>query len=102
MLQLNSLNLINALFKQAGDKHRADLLYLLDSLHIRRIAMKMMQSNPSEETGAQLLEFQMLLIREFHRKMKVPVFIHNSHPKEEALLNNIWAVFNYLFFFILI
>ncbi|KAJ1547833.1 hypothetical protein HK405_004832 [Cladochytrium tenue] len=89
ILQLNSLHLVNILFRKATDRYRGEFVYQLDSLKIRQVVLSLMRTQPPEDLGKQLVEFQRLLIQEGHRRKRLPVDTRN--PEHEAMLNDIWA-----------
>ncbi|KAJ1568985.1 hypothetical protein HK405_011461 [Cladochytrium tenue] len=88
ILQLNSLHLVNILFRKATDRNRGEFVYQLDSLKIRQVVLSLMRTQPPEDLGKQLVEFQRLLIQEGHRRKRLPVDTRN--PEHEAMLNDIW------------
>jgi engulfment/cell motility protein 1 len=89
LLQLNSMHLINILFRKATERHRAEFLLLLDVLHVRKVIVRLIQTKPAEELGKQLVEFQRLLVQEGHRRKRTLVDPRN--PVHETLLQNIWT-----------
>ncbi|KAJ3279070.1 hypothetical protein HK104_001797 [Borealophlyctis nickersoniae] len=88
LLQLNSMHLINVLFRHATERARTDFVYMLDALNTRKTVMRLMQASPAEELANQLVEFQRLLIQEGHRRKRIAVDTKN--PTHEALLKDIW------------
>ncbi|KAJ3317691.1 hypothetical protein HDU76_001085 [Blyttiomyces sp. JEL0837] len=88
LLQLNSMHLINVLFRKSTDRHRGEFVYLLDALSIRKVVVRLMQTSPAEELGKQLVEFQRLLIQEGNRRKRIQVESRNS--THELLLQDIW------------
>ncbi|KAI9356310.1 ELMO/CED-12 family-domain-containing protein [Zopfochytrium polystomum] len=88
LLQLNSLHLINVLFRKATDRYRGEFVYLIDALNIRKVVVRLMQTRPPEELGKQLVEFQRLLIQEGHRRKRQAVDLRT--PMHESMLREIW------------
>ncbi|KAI9101660.1 ELMO/CED-12 family-domain-containing protein [Phlyctochytrium arcticum] len=88
LLQLNSLHLINSLFRHVSEKFRKSFVEMLDSLDTRRVVLNLMQSNPAEELKAQLVEFQRLLILEGHRRKRTPV--NPQNPEHAGMLRDLW------------
>ncbi|KAJ3219608.1 hypothetical protein HDU67_000096 [Dinochytrium kinnereticum] len=78
LLQLNSMQLINVLFRKATEKFRGEFVYLLDALNIRKVVVGLMQASPAEELGKQLVEFQRLLIQEGNRRKRLAVDTRNA------------------------
>ncbi|KAJ3058817.1 hypothetical protein HK102_010303, partial [Quaeritorhiza haematococci] len=92
LLQLNSMHLINTLFRHAIDGERLDFVRtLLDELRIRDVVLKLLQGSPAEELGKQLVEFQRLLVQEAHRRKRVSIMQGLAGVTAETLLNEIWA-----------
>ncbi|KAJ3190735.1 hypothetical protein HK101_008431, partial [Irineochytrium annulatum] len=89
LLQLNSMNLINVLFRKATDRYRSEFVYLLDALDIRKVVVRLMQKSPPEELEKQLVEFQRLLIQEGHRRKRMVVDARN--PTLAGLLEEVWV-----------
>ncbi|KAJ3415709.1 hypothetical protein HDV05_004387 [Chytridiales sp. JEL 0842] len=88
LLQLNSMHLINVLFRKATDRYRAEFVHLMDALSIRRVVTQLMQTSPAEELGKQLVEYQRLLIQEGHRRKRIIVDTRlSSHA---LMLEEIW------------
>ena len=80
LLQLNSMHLINILFRKATERYRSEFLYLLDALDIRKVIVRLMQTKPAEELGKQLVEFQRLLVQEGqHRFGERVSFVSRLH-----------------------
>ena len=90
LLALNSLNLINALFRHVTDRYRVNFVYTMDCLNIRKVAMRLMQASPAEEMYKQLVEFQRLMIQEGHRRKRLLILAEN--PTHDIMLNEIWAL----------
>ncbi|KAJ3097778.1 hypothetical protein HDU97_004558 [Phlyctochytrium planicorne] len=88
LLQLNSMQLINVLFRKATEKFRGEFVYLLDALNIRKVVVGLMQASPAEELGKQLVEFQRLLIQEGYRRKRLAVDTRN--PVIFTMLEEIW------------
>jgi engulfment/cell motility protein 1 len=88
LLQLNSMHLINVLFRKATDRYRGEFVYLLDALSIRKVVVRLIQTSPAEELGNQLVEFQRLLIQEGHRRKRMAVDGRNS--THISMLEEIW------------
>ena len=89
-LQLNSMHLINVLFRHATPGARTEFVHNLDALDTRRTVLRVMQSSPAEELSNQLVEFQRLLIQEGHRRKRMPIDLKNV--EHERLLNEIFQL----------
>ncbi|KND04294.1 uncharacterized protein SPPG_00027 [Spizellomyces punctatus DAOM BR117] len=88
LLQLNSMHLINSLFRHVTERARIGFIEMLDALDIRTVVLKLMQSSPADELKAQVVEFQRLLILEGHRRKRTPVRVHkHEHAKS---LKELW------------
>ncbi|KAI8824188.1 ELMO/CED-12 family-domain-containing protein [Fimicolochytrium jonesii] len=90
LLQLNSLSLLNSLFRHVTDRARGDFVQMLDALKTRRVIVNLMHSNPAEELKAQLIDYQRLLVAEGHRRRKTPVDFRN--PSHAEKLADIWEL----------
>ncbi|KAJ3035476.1 hypothetical protein HDV00_003725 [Rhizophlyctis rosea] len=90
LLQLNSMHLINTLFRHATESARTEFFQMLDALDTRRTVLRVMQSSPAEELSNQLVEFQRLLIQEGHRRKRMPVDLKN--PEHERMLNELYQL----------
>ncbi|KAJ3117603.1 hypothetical protein HDU96_006201 [Phlyctochytrium bullatum] len=88
LLQLNSMQLINVLFRKATEKYRGEFVFLLDALQIRKVVVGLMQMSPAEELGKQLVEFQRLLIQEGYRRKRLNVDTRNVII--HTMLEEIW------------
>ncbi|RKO84499.1 hypothetical protein BDK51DRAFT_32939, partial [Blyttiomyces helicus] len=88
LLQLHSLHLINALFRHASDRARADFIAGLDALGMRKVVARLMMSRPAEELGKQMVEFQTLLVWEGHRRKRGGVDVRRKEV--ERALREIW------------
>ena len=87
-LQLNSMHLINCLYKAAIDMKKSSFLRKLEGLRVRSSAVKLMLSQPNEELGKQLNEFQRLVILEGHRDKRE----HIGGTEHEFWLREIWEL----------
>ncbi|KAJ3052420.1 hypothetical protein HK097_006293 [Rhizophlyctis rosea] len=89
-LQLNSMHLINVLFRHATPGARTEFVHNLDALDTRRTVLRVMQNSPAEELSNQLVEFQRLLIQEGHRRKRMPIDMKNA--EHEKMLNDIFQL----------
>ncbi|KAJ3179798.1 hypothetical protein HDU87_002366 [Geranomyces variabilis] len=88
LLQLNSLHLINSLFRHVTDRARTSFVQMLDALKTRHAVMILMQSSPAEELKAQLIDYQRLLVVEGHRRRRAAVDLRNK--EHAAALKDLW------------
>ncbi|TPX57439.1 hypothetical protein PhCBS80983_g03831 [Powellomyces hirtus] len=90
LLQLNSLHLINSLFRHVTDRARGPFVQMLDALKTRHAVMQLMQSSPAEELKAQLIDYQRLLVSEGHRRRRAVVDPRNKD--HAAALKDLWEL----------
>lgn len=69
-LQINSMQLVNCLFRAAMLKLRWNFMKRLDELEIRKVIIKLMLTTASEELSKQLVEFQRLYIQEGNKSKR--------------------------------
>ena len=93
LLQLNSLTLINALFKFAlSSKNGGDeFVRELNRLNVRKHVITMMQTSSNEELAKVLVDFQRHFILDMHQKKKTPVELE-SNPRQQKLLDAVLAM----------
>ncbi|KAJ3020138.1 hypothetical protein HKX48_001244 [Thoreauomyces humboldtii] len=90
LLQLNSLHLINSLFRHVTDRARSSFVQMLDALRTRHVVSMLMQSSPADELKAQLIDYQRLLVSEGHRRRRTNVDFRNK--EHAAALKDLWEL----------
>ncbi|KAG5459151.1 MAG: hypothetical protein BJ554DRAFT_483, partial [Olpidium bornovanus] len=88
ILQINSLSLLNSLFRHVTDEHREEFIRMLDALNVRKAILVLMQAGPVDELVKHVVEFQKLLIGYYHSKKQQMVTAEENH---QAILEEIWA-----------
>ncbi|KAI9004623.1 ELMO/CED-12 family-domain-containing protein [Gaertneriomyces semiglobifer] len=90
LLQLNSMHLINSLFRHVTDHARREFIDMLDALDIRGVVVRLLQSSPAEELKTQIVEFQRLMVLEGHQRRRIVV--NPINIEHRRLLSNLWEL----------
>lgn len=95
-VQSHSLDLINVLIRNCGILSRQDILYTLDSLNLRQACLTQLQRRGPvvQELSKQLLEFQCLLVTEFHNRKNRTVSSGSgsiTSERHEDMIRFIWS-----------
>ncbi|KAI9141182.1 ELMO/CED-12 family-domain-containing protein [Paraphysoderma sedebokerense] len=85
-VQVNSLILINTLFKHAiNSSYRESFVRELDQLETRKAVLKLMATSSTEELNKELVEFQRLFIQDMHQRKKTPVTLETGSTQEKLI-----------------
>ncbi|KAL7752725.1 hypothetical protein RI367_001727 [Sorochytrium milnesiophthora] len=92
VLQLNSLRLINSLFRNTmvAKKTRELLIMRLYDLGFGKRVFKILDSTPSEDITKELMEFQRHFIHNLHERKKTPVMLPGD-AHQQSLLDQVVA-----------
>ncbi|KAG8960007.1 hypothetical protein FRC03_007201 [Tulasnella sp. 419] len=87
-MAIDSMMLINALLKNASDRHWENLGFELERLNVRKAVVRLMASNTTEDLTSSILEFQANCISLAYRRKTTP--IDTDSPYVRSALDLIW------------